>query len=255
MAAPAPPVSVATTPFGTFRVLANDEYIGRILLGGEHYEADDIAAALEHLPEGGTALDVGAHIGVWSVPLARRVGASGRVIAFEPQAVLHELLTRNLDDNHLPWADARRAAVGHRAVAEVRLQRMIPSGHSQGRMIDYASPEPMNFGAVPLGVGGETVPLVALDDLGLDRVDLLKVDVEGAEGLVAWGARATLARCRPAVVVEHIADEVKVPGRSMRSVVPMSDEQARFDLIAHLTGDLGYRAERLSELNLLLVPR
>ena len=52
-------------------------------------------------------------------------------------------------------------------------------------------------------IGGQWAPALTIDSLGLDRVGLIKIDVEGAEHDVIRGAAQTIARCRPVVVVEE----------------------------------------------------
>ena len=61
------------------------------------------------------------------------------------------------------------------------------------------------------GGGRELVPLSRLDDFGLERVDFLKLDVEGFESQVLEGAAATIERCRPVMYVENDREE-KSPG-------------------------------------------
>src|SRR5262245_57083076 len=77
-----------------------------------HYEADELRFALDLLRPGDTAVDVGAHIGFFTMRMAARVGEAGRVYAFEPLASNADLLERSIAENG--FADR---VVFHRAAA------------------------------------------------------------------------------------------------------------------------------------------
>lgn len=168
-----------------------DIYIGRSLdLYGEYSEAEYYA--LNHmLGEGQFAIEVGANIGALTVPMARRVGPNGRVLAFEPQRVLHQILCANLALNTLTNVSAVQAAVGARA------------GSIGVPNVDYRRFG--NFGGVSLAqqAGVETVAVRMLDEFAIRRCDLLKIDVEGMELEVLQGATALIERTRPRIYIEN----------------------------------------------------
>ena len=155
-------------------------------------------AALAFLSPGGVAIDVGANLGEWTVPLARAVGASGRVFAYEPAPLSAKALEATLDANALCQAEVIRCAVGdHDGDASLGVP-VISSARTDS-------------GTARIGAGGPghvvlSVPLSSLDSLaaerGLRRVDLIKIDVEGHEKQVLDGAEATLDRFRPTLVIE-----------------------------------------------------
>ncbi|HYZ34235.1 MAG TPA: FkbM family methyltransferase [Crenalkalicoccus sp.] len=161
-------------------------------------EMTAIAAAL--LPAQGVALDVGANLGLTAIAFAA-LAPQGRVIAVEPAPRTFAALRANLAANGL---DGRVAAEGVAlAAAPGEVAFHAEPDHSAGaklvsdRALDRARLAP------------ETVRAETLDALvarhGLGRLDLIKVDVEGFEGDVLDGAAATLARFRPACIVEFNA--------------------------------------------------
>lgn len=140
-----------------------------------------------HLPAGGTILDVGANIGVFSALLARaRPGAS--VQAFEPLPVSFERLRLNVARNGLSNVTCHALAAGAR------------SGRA-GFVADPRSPA-TNRLASPAGDGREVnevnVEVTTLDEFcdrqGIDAVAFLKIDVEGFEADVLRGAASLFAR-------------------------------------------------------------
>ncbi|MBM4776643.1 MAG: FkbM family methyltransferase [Archangiaceae bacterium] len=180
---------------GVMAYLTSDAHVGRSLdRYGEWAEAE-VELLSAFVKPGDVVVDVGANIGTHAVPLAAKVGPTGMVLAFEPQRLVHALLTSNLITNGHGHARAVNAAVGASPGS-----LLVPP-------IDYG--QPGNFGGVALAAAaqGEPVDVLPLDALGLDRLTLLKVDVEGMEAQVLAGAAQTLGRCQPVVYLEHNAEQ------------------------------------------------
>lgn len=181
---------------GWFLFNRHDAYIGQALERYGEYgqiEADLLAQLLR---PGDVVIEVGANIGSLTVGLAKTVGSTGRVIAFEPQRVVFQTLCANIALNSLTWVDTVHAAVGLRAGSVVIGEP------------DYARPG--NFGAVEVGSGDVTngtaspVMLVTLDQMFTGRqLRLIKVDVEGMEQDVLEGASRLLTGLRPMLYVEN----------------------------------------------------
>ena len=184
--------------FGTIEVPAPDRYIREAIEVTGEYSGDEIDLYQSLVKPGDVALDVGANIGVFSVALGLAVGPSGRVLAFEPQPGIFEILKRNIARHHLPHVQAHRAML-----AEAERSSLFPD------LRTLPAGKKMNFGGISaeLRVRREfgamvTTPVWTVDGLGLERCSFVKVDVEGAEQAVLTGATATIARCRPVLSIE-----------------------------------------------------
>lgn len=150
------------------------------------------------VPAGGVAIDVGANLGEWTVPLARRVGAAGRVLALEPAPRAAAALGRTLAANALAQAELLCCALGERdGTAEFSVPLVTSARADTGTA---------HIGATAAGHEVVSVALRRLDTLAgehrLNRLDLIKIDVEGHERPLLDGANATLARFRPVMVLE-----------------------------------------------------
>jgi len=179
--------------------------VGRALFWApaEGYEAETLDAFV-HLLRGAspnpTVIDVGANTGFFSLAAVAVVPAAC-VHAFEPVPHIVQALKSNVTVNGL----SDRVVVNACAVTE-----------SSGQVALHVPDE--TWGNATLGTSGfrglsgrvEHVQAMALDDYvterGLDRVDLLKIDVEGHEDAVLRGARRLLARDRPAVLCECLPE-------------------------------------------------
>jgi FkbM family methyltransferase len=149
---------------------------------------------------GQTVLDIGANVGSHTLPLAKLVGNSGRVVAFEPTAFAYGKLVANI------------------ALNPELSQRIIPRqamlvANSQARL------EPALFSSWPLENSGDLheehkgrlmdtsgASVVTIDDtvdrLELSRVDFLKIDVDGYENEVLKGSLRTLKIHKPSIMME-----------------------------------------------------
>jgi FkbM family methyltransferase len=205
-----------------------DHVIGlNIVRGG--YETEEIAWVRRLLKPGDVGLDVGAHIGFFTMHMAAMVGPSGRVYAFEPFDENAELLERSVAENRFGERVVfTRAAVGA-ASGSATLTFAAETLNSGGAYL-------LRDGIAPLtGNIARQVPLVALDQLTLPHpVRFIKMDVEGAEPQVLRGAERLLTSDRPVILSElH-------PIQLRRASGTTADE-----FLAQVRR-LGYRAQDLS---------
>lgn len=132
------------------------------------------------LSPGATFVDAGANWGFFTLLAAHRVGAGGRVVALEPDPRLFRLLRENVSANSLGRVWPLEVAVADRE-GSFTLAGHDPDGGNWGLSSIVAEAGPAHFRV--RGVRLDDV----LDERGIDRVDLLKMDVEGAEEMALRG--------------------------------------------------------------------
>ncbi|MGG5890435.1 FkbM family methyltransferase [Falsiroseomonas sp. HC035] len=136
------------------------------------------------------SLDIGANKGVWSEALRPH---SSSVHAFEPNPKIHEVLRRGIGSGVTVHDIALSDTSGS---AELRVPRHRSGGYSnQGASLSTEKIGAAEYGSV-------VVDARRLDDLDLGEVGFIKIDVEGFELAVVEGARETLRRHRPNMVIE-----------------------------------------------------
>jgi len=144
------------------------------------------------MPEGGVFLDIGAHVGHWSIRLASK---AERVIAVEPNPQTLIVLGTNIGLNGLDNVEVHPYAASDHDAGIVGL--LDPNGRIGGGSV--VSDEVALAHVVAEEMLARTM---RIDTLDLARVDLVKIDVEGAEADVLRGMMATIERCRPTMVIE-----------------------------------------------------
>jgi FkbM family methyltransferase len=167
-----------------------------------------------------TVLDIGAHHGLYTVLASKRVGPSGKVIAFEPSPRERKQLVRNVRINFCWNVDIEPYALGKEPA---RNNLYVVEGGEDGCNSLRPPAVQSEIRAVPV----EVVTLDAIgSQLGLTKVDFVKLDVEGAELEVLKGALGVLQTIpRPVLLVEVYDIRTQPWGYKAREIVQFLDNQ------------------------------
>jgi len=142
---------------------------------------------------GNVVVDAGASCGIYTIAAAKLVGEKGRVIAFEPGVRSASVLIRNIELNGLNNVRLYREALSDR-VGRARLY------HHRGPVASSMAVGDSNKHQF------DEITTTTLDSMlkqeGLDRVDFLKMDIEGAEELALRGGKTLFAKFHPVIVFE-----------------------------------------------------
>jgi FkbM family methyltransferase len=213
---------LAATDHGTMIVNRFDHHtdqegrgfgVGFKILNESSHEFGEISIAASilesrrrHFGDGVVVVDCGANIGTHTVSWARQMTGWGSVIAIEAQEQIYYALAGNVTINNCFNVRLIRAAAGEKnsvmkipkpdyfAPASFGSLELRPAKKPEqiGQTIDYSDAK-----LVP-------VDAITIDSLALTRLDLLKIDVEGMECEVLEGAKRTIRRCLPVIIIEHI---------------------------------------------------
>ena len=235
MAPPTRPIAfiLASTDHGTMIVNRFDRAtaengesfgVGHRLLSGSSYDPEEAAmvarlldARREYFGDGVNALDIGANIGVFTIEWSKHMTGWGQVVAFEAQERIFHALCGNIAINNCFNARALFAAVTNQPGAlRVPVPNYFRFG-SFGSLELRQSTQTEDIGQ-PIDYSDEhmmKVPATSIDAMGFGRLDLLKVDVEGMELEVLAGARQSIDRHHPIMIIEKI----KTDEQSLRNVL------------------------------------
>jgi FkbM family methyltransferase len=171
-------------------------------------------ALVEHCAEGDVVIDIGAHVGVFTCLLGRTVGASGTVIAVEPDQRNAQLLRNNLVINSVANAVVVEAAVGTEA-GVVQLFRS-PFGNSGDIRVGGWDESGEEFSVLSVKLDELVPPTV--------RVSVIKIDVQGLDFAVLRSGAELLRRDLPVLVAEVTPDLLRERGDDPHAFTAWLDE-------------------------------
>src|ERR1700693_2919119 len=192
--------TIATLDGMTFEL-----YLGEVIDLGvylQHFEHEVVLAIEELCQPGMTVFDIGANIGAHTLRFAKTVGPAGKVFAVEPTEYAYGKLVRNLSLNSF-----QNTTVFQIALADLSIKQQMINFRSSWRT-DRKKIEMKNL-----------VDFERLDDWcqkhSVEKVDLIKTDVDGNEFPILEGGKKIIERCHPVFLMEvvgpHFEDDNKNP--------------------------------------------
>lgn len=177
------------------------------------HDMSDLRFLWRNLKPGMVFLDIGAHHGIYSIVAAKRLGTSGRVVAFEPSSREFRRLRLHLQLNRMGLVHAEPVAIGA-ATATRKFFQVVGGDSTRGGLRPPAIPDELTE---------TSVETVRLDDYisrsALDHVDIVKLDVEGGELEVLQGASNVLTKFRPVFICEVLDAATRAWGYEAREIV------------------------------------
>ena len=209
-------------------VNTDDRYIGPLLIM-HAYERQQTQLFEGLLKPGMVVLDIGANIGYYSLIAARIVGPNGKIYAFEPEPRNYELLVKNISLNgYTNVIPVQRAASNRYGRVRLFIDRVNLGGHSLSKGDESAE---------SIEVEATTVEDFLKEVREERSVDVMRMDVEGAEGLVMEGAGRVLKDGHTKVIMEFCPRQLRNVG---------TDPQTLLDDLRNL----GFRIVVIDEFNM-----
>lgn len=170
------------------------------------YEPDTIKVILRLLPENGTFIDVGANLGAIAIPIAR-ARPRATLLCIEADPEIYQLLQVNISDNCPGHVSTSHCIVGPREEEQVAFYRAPDEKFGMGSIAPQFHENPIKLKQRSLdGI---------LKESGINCVDVIKMDVEGAELGVLQGAKRLLFSNLPPAIIFEFGDwaEARVAGQ------------------------------------------
>jgi FkbM family methyltransferase len=176
------------------------DIVVQTIAGGNMFDSHVVDLLEDYIKPDSVVLDVGSNYGQMAMAFAE-LAPQGTVHAFEVNPLIYECMNRTFAENGFTNIVSHSDAVWH--VAGETL--MLPPGHHQPIPRTAAS-----WGVVVvdnnLGIDPELVPIkvqsMTIDDLNLERVDVMKFDIQGSDLHGMMGAIETIKRCKPFIIFE-----------------------------------------------------
>jgi FkbM family methyltransferase len=152
--------------------------------------------------EGDIVIDIGAHIGLYTIISSKRVGAQGKVVAIEADPENFEMLNSNIKLNQLTNVIPLNYAVYSK---ETKIKLYLPSGESGFTKYNTIMPNWINTQEKFVEVNANTLDyLLQLNKIRQEEVNWIKIDVEGAEFEVLKGATNVLSKSKDVAILMEL---------------------------------------------------
>ena len=200
-----------------FVIDSSDRQVSLSLLLHRRYEPAETSLFEKTVLPGMVVVDAGANLGVYTLLAARAVGPAGRVVAIEPDPRTFELLSENVSRNNMSnVALLNSALAAERGTMSLYRVPGHPALASLSRSNARGSAERIDVQVTTLDA--------ALAELGIERVDVMKLDTQGAEIDILRGARETIDRARPILFVEYWPAGLSAMGHEPDELLAQFDE-------------------------------
>ena len=191
---------------GIFNFCNSDLMIGRSLIEYGEFSEIEFSAMNKFIKDGDIILEIGANIGCFCIPIAKKVGSNGKVYAFEPQKFIFNLLKKNIECNELKNVQVFNNAIGNtNKILELN---------------DFDYSQQGNFGGIGLkedydnsccarikGTKKNKIQTFTLNNfLNLKKCNFIKIDVELMELDVLSGGNEFIKKFRPIIWLENQND-------------------------------------------------
>jgi len=189
--------------------------IARSIIRTGVWEPDTTRVVLDCVKPGMHVLSIGANIGYFAMLMARSVGPTGRVWAFEPTKKFRKQLEWNIEANKL--------------ASRVTILPFGLSDHAKSAEIEMmAQSASMHFPPNLPRIGTESIELKQLDivaaDLGIEKIDFIQMDIDGHEAAFLRGAKQLLRKHVPPIAMEFSQACLYFAGSDVREVKKLLNE-------------------------------
>jgi len=177
------------------------------------YEAENFEFLAQSCKPGAVIIDIGAHIGLFSVIASQVTGKGGKVYAFEPAPSTYELLQKTLAINHTdPVIETFQKAVG-RETGKITFFISDDKADNSNSLVDYKDDRRLH---------GIDIDVISIDafvkEKKINRLDFIKIDVEGAEYDTLRGAVETMNDLKPVCIVAIHPEPIKAKGDRLEDI-------------------------------------
>lgn len=177
------------------------------------YESENFEFLTNNCKPGAVIIDIGAHIGLFSVIASQITGDTGKVYAFEPAPSTYELLQKTLSINHnRSVIEAFQKAVG-KEPGKISFFVSDDEADNSNSLVNYKDDRPLH------GIDVEVTSVDAfVKEKKINKLNFIKIDVEGAEYDTLQGAAETLQNLRPVCIVAIHPEPIKAKGDRLEDI-------------------------------------
>lgn len=235
------------TDYGGIYLLKND-IIGRKILNNNYHNKELLgwleSYIMNNTISNYTILDIGSYIGSFSLGLLS-LDKNINIISIEPQSYIAKLQKKTMIlNNYINKIKIYNNAIGHKCLQNIqmsnKLTHMDSISQTEEAIVDYNDQNVRNYGGLQLGKDGESVDMITIDSLKLNALEILKIDAEGSEKLILYGAQNTIKKYKPIIIYEYNWKNNEI----IDNLFDITDNIKNFNIVNYLLS-LGYKTENV----------
>lgn len=231
--------------------ISTKEFIGWNLFFFGFYESDVNGVLRKYIKNGDIVVEAGANNGSETILLSYLVGSNGQVFAFEPIPKICEILRKNIElNNFQDRVEIEEIALGKNIDARTGFYLMPDDAPNQGMSSKYKFAEAGNKIIV-----NETTLDSFAEKKGINKIDFIKMDIQGSELDLILGAEKTIKKFKPVILLEIDRNSIKNTNYSVKEIWNILTDLGY--IIKSVTQDEGIinDIELLNSANWLALPR
>ena len=199
----------------TYVMIYPNNDLSRALFISGTYEPNSLFVIKNMLSKGSVCFDIGANAGIFTLALSKWVGEQGLIVAFEPSSREFPLLEETISLNRLSNVCLEKLAISNTTGTD-QLNIAIDKHGGQNTLFKRFAYEGVDSGKT------ETVEVQTIDayisEKKIPRLDLIKLDIEGAELNAFLGAKQTLSTLRPVLIFEVVRSALQKNGINLGEI-------------------------------------
>ena len=196
-------IAEVNTKHGLFQFCVNDQFIGTALKEYGEFSEIELSIMSKFIKKDDFVFDIGANIGAFTIPFAKKVQKNGKVFTFEPQPNVHNLLKNNVKLNNLDNVELFQKGIGIKnEIIKIDEMDFSSSGNFGGFTL---SSKYSNSNCGVINKKKKSVEILKIDDefLHLKKCNFMKIDVELMEMEVLKGAKKFIKKNKPFLWIEN----------------------------------------------------
>jgi FkbM family methyltransferase len=230
------------TKYGDITCYSNETYITKKFKEGLYWDEDTLLQLKKYINPQKNILEIGGHCGTSTIVYSSFL-TSGKCYVFEPQKNLYNLLVHNIEKNRLsdkiiPFNKGVFCYTGKGNMNNIDLD-------GGGGIVEkrYTTEKELqcNFGGITLGIKGEVIDLITIDDMNIDNIGFIHCDAQGSENFLFSSALKTISRDKPVIFYEDNFNNCRYLYDSVKDNYPQFKNESVFDLKSYCINVLGYK--------------
>ena len=230
------------TKYGKIFLNKNDKYFVDVFSKDEYWDNDNLCLLRDkYVPNDKNILEIGGHSGTSTIFYARILKDNNYVYSFEPQKKMFDILNKNVKINNLSGKVKTFNCATFCKTGEINMNFEDVDGPIKGSIqILETTNNPINYGGIYLGKGGELIKCVKLDDLDFENIGFIHCDAQGSERFIFSSAIEFIKKNRPVILYEDLDLHGHYLFNIIKSSYPQFLENSMFDIKDYFTKELGY---------------